>query len=99
MRDKGLAKRIADERVHVLTALASKALHADETDLARRYAKLANEIITHYRLGRAGGSRKLCKSCGFLLEPGVTCDVRMASSKRQMIYKCRLCGREMKIHY
>lgn len=99
MADKSLERKIAEERTLILTNLASRALRSGEPAIARRYVKLANEIIAHYRLGHTYRGKILCRSCGFLLEPGLTCDVRMASSKRKMVYRCRICGNETKLHY
>lgn len=98
MRDNALAKRIAAERVAVLVGLSSKALHAGDSEHSRRYSRLASELVTHYRL--KGALRGLvCRSCKSLLEPGITCDVRLASPGRQVIYRCRLCGREARRPY
>jgi RNase P subunit RPR2 len=99
MKDKQLAVQIAGERVSLLLSLAKEAAGFNNTKLSRRYLKIAGEIKRHYKLKDAGFKRQVCKGCNGLVLPGATCDVTVASSKRQVIYRCRSCGHENKFHY
>ncbi len=86
------------ERVSILVKLASKAMRSEDYARAKRYANLTGALISHYKL-RKETHGAVCKSCGAPMEPGLTCDVRIASTRRQVLYRCRLCARDNMLHY
>ncbi len=101
-KNNRLVREIAGERVDILLDLAaSPSTRKYDADgrLAKRYARLAHEIITHYKIRSGRYRREVCRKCFAILVPGKTCKVVMASSRRQMIYTCTVCGTEKKIHY
>lgn len=99
MKDKQLVTGIATERIGLLLSMARSALTRGDSKLSKRYVRIATEIKTHYKIKDKGFKREVCKRCHGLLVPGLSCTVAMASSKRQMIYKCRECGHENKVRY
>jgi RNase P subunit RPR2 len=99
MKDKQLVTRIAAERVGLLLAMARSALAKGDVKLSKRYVRIAAEIKGHYKVKDKCFKREVCKRCRALLVPGLSCAVTVASSKRQIIYKCKWCGHENKIRY
>ena len=100
MKNSGLIKRIAEERINILYGLARESYLEGGTDLSRRYVRLIRQISEHYhiRLGRKF-KRNICKKCNSILIPGANLKTKLASSKRLVIYICRDCGTEYRIPY
>lgn len=99
MKDKQLVTRIAAERIGLLLSMAGSVLAKGDAKLSKRYVRIAAEIKGHYKVRDAVFKRSVCKRCRGLLVPGSSCSVVVASSKREVIYKCRECGYENKAHY
>jgi ribonuclease P protein subunit RPR2 len=97
-----LVKEIAKDRVEKLLKLAEeRALENTEASikLSKRYVELARKISMHYKVGIPKKLKnRICKKCNNFLIPGINCSVRLASSKRFLIYKCE-CGAEKHIFY
>ena len=99
LKKSSVVKRIATERIAILHKLALEAQDSDP-ELAKKYVKIMQGISSHYRIKLDKGTRNsICKKCGVLLLPGKTLSVRLASSKRQILYKCMRCGFERRIPY
>ncbi|MGD0510241.1 MAG: ribonuclease P protein component 4 [Candidatus Micrarchaeaceae archaeon] len=95
----GVARDIAAERIQTLYNLAVKVNNADPK-LSTRYARLIKQIGKHYRIRLDGEiKRHICKKCGSFLVEGQNLSVRVASSKRSVVYKCLGCGLEARIPY
>ncbi len=101
MYDEKLVRGMAQERISRLLSLAYERTGRErEPDaISKRYVRLAREISSHYKV-RMGKMEKnsFCKECNSMLIPGKTCAVTLASSRGQVIYKCR-CGANRKIFY
>lgn len=96
---RDLAEDIARERIEILFGLARECAG---TNPARSisYVRHLKKISVHSRVGlpkKISGS--LCKKCGMVLVPGLTARVRIASSKRNVVYECLNCKSEKRIHY
>ena len=103
MKDNKLACEIAHARIEALLGLArerTKTGGQGSGALAKRYVRLARKISSRYRvkIPRKAGSY-ICRGCNSLLMPGVNARVRLASSKRYIIYKCGDCGKETHVFY
>lgn len=102
---KKTVKEIAAERIGILLGLSATVLNNKHLSperrgiLSRRYSKLALEIRNHYKISSAAAKKRTCKRCNALLIPGKTCTVVVASSTRQVIYKCTACGYQNRLHY
>ncbi|MGD0728498.1 MAG: RNAase P [Candidatus Micrarchaeaceae archaeon] len=97
IKKNATVKRIANERIIILYNLAK-----EETDpkLSKRYVKILKQIGRHYKIKLPKQiKRALCKKCNSVLIPGKSMTVRLASSKRYLVYKCTECGTERHIHY
>lgn len=99
MKSKPLVLQIASERVGILMCLAMRAAKEGSMQLAKRYAMLAKRIAVHYNLHDKQIKNSICKGCKVPLLPDLTAVVVVSSSKRQIIYTCKFCGRESKIKY
>jgi len=99
VKKSGVVKEIASERIKILYRLAKESVDSNP-DLSRKYAKLIKKISRHYRIRLDNEiKRHICKKCGLVLIPGNNMSVRIASSKKSVIYKCKGCGYERKIIY
>ncbi|MDE1870698.1 MAG: ribonuclease P [Candidatus Micrarchaeota archaeon] len=99
VKNSGIVKSIALERMELLYALAKEA-YKDDPELSERYVRLIGQISRHYRVKPSiEVKRHICRKCGSLLVPGASLSVRIASSKRRIIYRCTICGAEKKIIY
>ena len=94
--------QIAQERIARLFSLAAQRMKrkdAASIALSRRYLKIARNISTHYKAKLPNSIKnQICKGCGNLLVPGLNCIVRLASSKKYVVYRCE-CGQEKHIFY
>jgi ribonuclease P protein subunit RPR2 len=89
----GTVREIARERIEILLDLAKKKIHEDRL-LSKRYVELARLI------GMKAGVRlskeqkmSICKGCGTLLVPGVSCRVRIRSELgTTVLITCLECG-------
>ncbi len=96
---KSLTSSIAKERIDALFELAEKN-SGKEPKLAASYIKTLDKIRKHYRVGLPTRIKaRICAGCSELLVPGVNCTVRLASSKKLVVYRCTKCGRERRIPY
>ncbi|MDE1850403.1 MAG: ribonuclease P [Candidatus Micrarchaeota archaeon] len=97
-----IVKEVATWRIQRLFELASIGTKRGEKEslrLARRYVRIAKAISSHYKAKMPDKVKNsICKKCGSILIPGLNCRVRLASSKRYIIYLCR-CGEEKHIFY
>ncbi len=97
-----LVKEIAKDRVEKLLKFAEeRALENTEASkkLSKRYVQLARKISMHYKVSIPKELKnRICKKCNNFLIPGINCSVRLASSKRFLVYKCE-CGAEKHIFY
>lgn len=95
-KEKKLISKIALGRIERLLELAKMRVLRSDRDskrLAKRYAKLAKEISTHYKEGMPKSiENRICGKCGIVLVPGINCTVRKLSG-RGMLYRCE-CGNE-----
>ena len=92
-RRAGGTKEIARERIEILLSQARNAFRTDPS-LAKRYVELARRIgmKAGVRLTREQKSR-ICKGCGGLLVPGVSCRVRTRSEHgTTVLITCLDCG-------
>lgn len=90
--NKGIVKRVAEERIKILYRLAKETLDSDP-ELSARYVRLIKQIGKHYKI-RLGKEikRNICRKCGVVLVPGKNAKVRVASSRKSVIYICGSCG-------
>ena len=100
MHEEKIVKEIAAERAGRLISLAyDRTMEKGRDGLSARYVRLAREISSHYKVRMKRQEKNLfCKACNSILIPGKTCTVTLASSRGQVVYKCR-CGADMKISY
>ncbi len=94
---KRLVRSLAGERIKVLLNLAKSEIDP-YSDFATSYVKLARKIGSHYKIS-IDNSIPYCKNCNCVLVPGKNASVRVASSKKFVVYKCERCGAEVHIHY
>lgn len=103
LKGNKIMKDIAIERIERLFSLAKDRTvlgDAESKRLAKRYVGMAKRISTHYRVPLPKMVKNsVCKKCGAVLIAGLNCSVRVASSKRYMVYKCLECGEEKHIFY
>lgn len=93
----GIIKDIAKERIRILYSLAND---EPDSELSRKYIKLMKEISRHYKIRLDKKTKSsICKKCNSLLIPGKTAKVRIASSKKYVLYTCLNCGAETHLHY
>ncbi|MFP3215038.1 MAG: ribonuclease P protein component 4 [Candidatus Micrarchaeota archaeon] len=101
MKEK-IVKKIANERIEKLLELAEQRTRENNElsrKLAKRYVKLARDISMHYKVSIPKEKKQMiCKKCNNFLIPGINCSVRIASSKKYVVYKCE-CGAEKHIFY
>lgn len=94
-----LVKEIAAERIRILYNLAAGMAGKDEA-LSTEYVKTLRRISSHYKVGIPEDIKdRICKRCNLVLVPGLTADVRLASSKGYVVYACRKCKGENHIFY
>jgi ribonuclease P protein subunit RPR2 len=102
MHDEKIIRRMAEERIERLLALAYKrSVEGKGTgdELAKRYIKLAQEISSHYKVSmKKPQKNSFCKRCNAVLIPGRTCTVRIESSNGYIAYICG-CGSARKAFY
>ncbi|MEK6954896.1 MAG: ribonuclease P [Candidatus Micrarchaeota archaeon] len=70
--------------------LMAKEMYDEDKALSKRYVSLARKIAMRHRLPL--GSKSFCKKCGSIFIPGKTLKVRVASSKKGVIYECLKCN-------
>lgn len=98
-KNSSIVKKIATERIGILYGLAVET-YKTEPKLSARYVKLIKQISTHYKIKLDDEiKRHICKKCGSVLVPGSNLSVRIASTKRFVLYKCLNCGAETRIPY
>lgn len=94
-----LVRQIASERIVLLYDIAKKEAPADLA-LSRKHAALIKRISEHYRVSLPKEIKNgICKGCNSVLVPGLSASVRIASSNRQVIYRCLACKVEKRIPY
>jgi len=103
MKEK-IVKKIAKERIEKLLELAEHRTRENNElsrKLAKRYVRLARDISMHYKVGIPKDKKQtMCKKCNNFLIPGINCSVRIASSNKYVVYKCKCeCGAEKHIFY
>jgi ribonuclease P protein subunit RPR2 len=99
IRDKGLEKEIAEERIDILFDLAVKEA-GNKNGLSKRYVSLLKKISSHYKTSIPKKIKmSICKSCGDVIVPGVSGKVRLASSPRRIIYICGRCKNQNSFIY
>ena len=97
MKSEAVVKKIAAERIERLFELAEQ---AKDPELARRYLYMLKQIHTHYKVPIPKYlDNRICRGCGTVLVPGKNVMIRVASSKRYVIYKCNNCGKERHLNY
>lgn len=96
---RALVDEIAKERMHILFGLAERRAATDGA-LSRAYVGRIKKISTHYKVSVPRGIRnRICKKCGSVLIPGLTAKVRIASSRRHVVYACTRCKAEKHVSY
>lgn len=97
-----IVREIAIQRIGTLFEMAKERTEvADKRskELAKRYVKLAKSLSTHYKVKLPPKVKNaICKKCANVLIPGLNCKVRLASSKKYVVYACE-CGEEKHIFY
>lgn len=92
VRDRGLEREIAEDRIAILFELAVKEA-GNKNGLSKRYVSLLKKMSSHYKTTIPKRIKNsICKSCGDVIVPGVSGKVRLASSPRRIIYMCGRCG-------
>ena len=95
----GIVKRVAEERIGILYGL-SKEEYSDRSRALEKVYKADQQIGRHYKITLPDlVKRGFCKKCNSVFMPGQNVSIRLASSKRFVVYKCLLCGCEAHIHY
>lgn len=89
-RNKGEERRIAQERIEHLVALAEDALREQHVERANRYAELAWRIRLRYQLSRTAIDGRICRACHAFLHPGHSVRIRLTGGKRSAT--CLRCG-------
>jgi ribonuclease P protein subunit RPR2 len=101
-KNEELVKRVAVERIERLFELAKERTEMKDKaskDLAKRYIRIAKAISSRYKVSMPSSVKNfICKRCSSVLIPGFNCTVRLASSKRYIVYKCE-CGEEKHVFY
>jgi RNase P subunit RPR2 len=94
-----LTSEIVKERIDVLFGLA-KECAATDGELSREYVRHMKKISTHCRTKLPKAVKNgICKKCDSVLIPGLSALVRVASSKRYVVYECLACRTEKHLHY
>ena len=94
-----LIKEIAAERIQLLYDLAVGMAGRDSA-LSAEYVKTLRRISAHYKVGMPGVIKdRICKRCNLVLVPGLTANVRLASSKGYIVYTCKKCNGENHLFY
>lgn len=92
-----VVKEVAVERIKILYALAKE---EPDSEFSRKYVKLLKDISRHYKIRLDKKTKSsICKKCNTILIPGKTAKVRIASSKKYVLYTCLNCGAETHLHY
>lgn len=86
---KGRAKKIAQERISHLYALAQEEL-ASHPDDSRRYVQLLRNLATKHNLRITTLKQTFCTECNTLLVPGTTATVRIHHDRR--VLTCQHCN-------
>ena len=89
-------RRIAEERVQILTDLSQRALRIGRRDRAQRYVTLALRICQKTRTDMPEGFA-FCKKCHMPLVPGLNQRVRI--SRERVISTCEECGHIRRMPY
>lgn len=98
-KKSGIVNKIANERTHILFQLAKESYETDP-ELSMEYVKLIRQISRHYKIRLDKHIKNhICRKCNSVLIPGKNLKVRVASSKRYMLYKCENCKNELHIPY
>ncbi|MDV0445306.1 hypothetical protein MmiAt1_08770 [Methanimicrococcus sp. At1] len=90
-KNKDLTKKIAEERIVILLALAEDNFktHPDRT---KRYVGLARTISMRSRVRLTRDQkRRICKHCYSWLVPGNNCRIRLKGST--VLTACHVCGK------
>ena len=91
-RKPAWVKRLANERVETLLALAKKTVKKSP-QRAKRYVDLARKISMKYSVPISREWKKhICRKCGAFLLPGFNQTVRADRKTQCMIYVCKDCG-------
>jgi ribonuclease P protein subunit RPR2 len=94
-----LVNEIVKERIDVLFSLA-KEYAATDSELSREYVRHMKKISTHCRMKLPKEVKNgVCRKCDSVLIPGLNASVRIASSKRYVVYECLACKAERHVHY
>ncbi|MFH1751064.1 MAG: hypothetical protein ABH863_05270 [Candidatus Micrarchaeota archaeon] len=80
---------IASGRCKKLLALAAE-IYDEDKALSKRYVSLGRKVAMRHRIPL--GSKTFCKSCNTVFIAGKTLKVRVASSKKGVLYECKACG-------
>lgn len=91
-------KELASSRISELLQLAE----GEQANPARnrRYASLARRTSAKYNVAiPCEHKRRICKGCGAYLTPGRNLVVRLTASRKQMVYRCLLCGHTHRYAY
>lgn len=88
---------LADERIERLQELAAAATEADDTDLARRYVRLARRIAERERRSLPRSFKRFtCDECDAYLRPGNNVRVRLQDG--HVVVTCD-CGHQSRYPY
>lgn len=99
MRNDGVVKEIAAERIPLLFGLALREARRD-IGLSRGYIRTLKRISQHYKVHVPNDiDSRICGHCNTVLMPGLTATVRLVSSKGFVSYRCDSCGRERHVFY
>ena len=98
-----VVRQVAEQRMSRLFELARLRTVQQSSQshrLARRYIKIARAIGSHYKVNTPKEMKEFtCKKCDCVLIPGLNCKVRIASSKKYIVYLCESCKTEKHIFY
>ncbi len=99
IRDKGLERRIATERIEILFGLA-KEQAGKRGGLSKRYVSLMRKMSSHYKVSIPKEMKlAICKSCNDIIVPGINGTVRLASTPKRILYICSRCGSSNSLIY
>ena len=97
---KEVVRTVASERITALFALAEQAMKENEPALAKRYVSTLRRISSHYKVPIPKRiSDSICTGCGTVLIPGMTCSVRLVSSRGYVACVCSNCKSETHVFY
>ncbi|MFH1442972.1 MAG: ribonuclease P [Candidatus Micrarchaeota archaeon] len=77
--------------------LMAAGIYTEDPALSKRYVQLARKIAMRHRIPL--GSKSFCKKCNTVFIPGKTLKVRVAPSKKAVVYICQNCKSEKKFPY